>query len=327
MNSQVLWILLAATLLITACSRPPPPSDSLQVAVRTVHTGALSRDGTQALIGSSQHGGSLWQINTRERLYNWNHQANEYTQLQASAVSPDGGWAITSDGQAVVLWSTSGGASAGFWNMTGQIRAMAMARHGNVAALALNDGRATLYDVRSGNLLQSFTHRGPVNSIAVSDDLSLTLSGGDDQLARVWDNNTATIISERQFSDPLQLVALSADGHLALASARYDRVDIFATDTGELVWNLPFTRERTRRGLTISAVRFSDDGDYLLTGRPDGIVQLWDIVNQSEIYRWQLGKQKNWQPVSTIVMDVSFTADANRYRAISSDGFVHTLSY
>src|SRR5690606_6081146 len=112
MKSQTLWILLAATLLIAACSRPPSPTDSLQVAVRTVHTGALSRDGNQAVIGSSQHGGSFWQLDSQERLYNWNHQNDEYSLLLATALSPEGGWAITSDGQAVALWSTADGSSA-----------------------------------------------------------------------------------------------------------------------------------------------------------------------------------------------------------------------
>ncbi len=327
MNTHLPLLLLAAALIATGCSRPPEPSQSLEVAARTVHSGALSRDGHLAVVGSALHGGSLWQVDTRERRYDWNHQEGELTLLQATAISPDGHWAATSDGQAVVLWSIDSGEADSFWNMTGDIRQLALGRHGNVAALVLEDGRAALYDLRAGNLLASFTHRGPVNTIAVTDDLSLTISGGDDNRARVWHNNSGEAVSEQTYTDPVQLVAISADGKRALAAARYDRVDVFDPHTGELHWRLPFTEERTRRGLTISSARFSEDGQYLLTGRPDGIVQLWDLAEQREIYRWQLAGRKAWQPVATIALDVSFSADPSKYFALSSDGFVHTLSY
>lgn len=324
---KLLPLLLIAALILCGCSRPPEPTQSLEVAVRTVHSGALSRQGRFALIGSAQHGGSLWQLSTRERLYDWNHREGDFTLLQATALSPEGDWAVTSDGQAVALWSIQTGQAEAFWNMTGDIRQLVLGRHGNVAALALADGRAALYDVRAGNLLASFTHRGPVNSVAVTDDLALTLSGGDDNLARVWRSNSGELLSEIAFDDPVQIVALSASGSHALAAARYDRVDIFDPHTGDTLWRLPFSDEHTRRGLTISAARFSDDGNYLITGRPDGIVQLWDIAGQTEIYRWQVTKRKAWQPVATIVMDVGFGSDPSEYFAISSDGFVHTLSY
>jgi|SRR5690554_1065000 len=322
-----LALLLLLTTALTACSRSAEPSHSLEVATRTVHTGALSADGQWAVVGSALHGGSLWYLPAHERRYDWNHQPGDFTLLQASAISPEGQWAATSDGQEVVLWSIDSGEASGFWRMTSSIRQLELGRHGNVVALALEDGRAALYDVRGGNFLTSFLHRGPVNSIAVTDDLSLTISGGDDNRARVWHSNSGAAVSEMIYTDPVQRVAISANGNRALAAARYDSVDIFDPRTGELHWRLPFPEERTRRGLTISSAGFSEDGDYLLTGRPDGVVQLWNIPEQREVYRWQLSGRKAWQPVSTIVMDVGFSIDPNEYFALSSDGFVHTLSY
>lgn len=327
MKKRLTLLLLAAALVAGGCDRPAEPGHSLEVAARTVHSGALSRDGRLAVVGSALHGGSLWQVQTRERRYDWNHHEGELTLLQATAISPEGQWAATSDGQAVVLWSIDSGEAHTYWNMTGEIRQLALGRHGNVAALALEDGRAALYDLRAGNRLASFTHRGPVNSVAVTDDLSLTISGGDDNRARVWHSDSGEALSEVTYTDPVQLVAISADGRRALAAARYDRVDVFDPRSGELHWRLPFTEERTRRGLTISSARFSEDGQYLLTGRPDGIVQLWDLAERREIYRWRLSGRRAWQPVATIVMDVSFGADPSEYFALSSDGFVHTLSY
>ena len=321
------FISLLNLTVLAACSPAPEPAASLEVAARTVHAGALSPDSTHAVIGSANHGGSLWSLADGERLYNWNHQAGELTLIQQAAFSPDGGWAATSDGVALVLWQVADGKPQGYWHMTSDIRALALGRYGNVAALAFGDGRAALYDVRAGRVLQSVSHAGPVNDVAVSDNLARLVSAGDDNRVRVWDSNTGEMISETVFADPVQRVAMTADGERILASARYDSSDILNASTGELIWRLPLGRERVLRGQTLSTARFSGDGDYLLTGRPDGRVQLWDINAEVQIYQWQLPKRKGWQPAATIVMAVGFSESPNRYYAISSDGFVHTLRY
>ncbi|MDO3381437.1 WD40 repeat domain-containing protein [Gilvimarinus algae] len=324
------WLFFSLLLSLPAllsCSPDPGPSAELEVAARSVQSGALAPDGTQAVIGSVYHGGSFWQLAERERLFNWNHSQSDMTLLLATAISPDGGWAATVDEQSLVLWNTREGQAAGFWRIPAEVLSVALGRYGNVALLGLGDGRGALYDVRGGGIFRSFAHEGRVNDVAVSDDLSVTLTGGEDFRVKVWDTQTGELRFERLYNEPVQEVALSGDGRRALAAAKYDRVEIFTTDTNQSLWQLPFANERVKRGLNITAARFSDDATYLLTGRPDGLVQLWDIDGQSEVYRWQLPKRKQWQPSATAVIDISFTDDPNRYRAISSNGFVYTLTY
>jgi WD40 repeat protein len=79
--------------------------------------------------------------------------------------------------------------------------------------------------------------------------------------------------------------------------------------------------------MTFSSARFSDDGAYLLSGRPDGLVQLWDIEQQQLIYEWRLPHRKLYQPIVPSVLSVGFGTEGNRFYAISSDGFVHQLGY
>jgi|SRR5690554_2478101 len=320
-------LLLAALLLplINACS--PAPEAELKVASRSLQSASLSRDGRHALIGSTHQGGSYWQVEPGERLYNWNHSDDHSGLLLHSAISSDGGWAITAEQQTLVLWNTSSGEPVAYWRISAEIRALTLGRFGNVALLGLADGRAVLYDVRRGATLGTFEHDSPVNAVALSDDLSLALTGSDDHMAQLWRSQTGQLLQQREFATSIQQVSLSPDGQRALVSARYDRVELFNSASGELIWQLPLGRERTRLGITLSAARFSDDGDYLLTGRPDGRVQLWDIQAQQELYHWQMPKLNPWQPNPTSVLEVSFTDHPERYRAVSGNGFIYTLSY
>lgn len=325
MNKLLYPLLLLS--LVTACSPAHEPSGALEVAARTVQSGALSRDGNWAVVGSVYHGGSYWNLSESERLFNWNHSEALSTLILAADISPDGGWAATVDEQSLVLWNTQSGRSHGFWRLTSEVNSIALGRHGNVALLGMVDGRAAFYNVRGGGVYQSFEHQGGVNSVAVSDDLSRALTGGEDFAARLWDSQSGKLLMERRYSEPVQLVALTGDGRRAMIAAQYDKVEIIDLATQQPLWQLPFHKEKVLRGLSVTAARFSDDGQYLLTGRPDGRVQLWDIDGQSELYAWQLPKRRAWQPTANAVMDVSFTGRGNQFRAIGSNGFVFTLTY
>ncbi|MDO6747976.1 WD40 repeat domain-containing protein [Gilvimarinus sp. 1_MG-2023] len=318
---------LIPPLLLTACSPVPEPSDALEVAARTVQSGALSRDGNWAVIGSVYHGGGYWHLPGAERLFNWNHSDALGTLMLAADISPDGGWAATVDEQSLVLWSTETGSSRGFWRLAAGVNDLALGRHGNVALLGMVDGRAAFYNVRGGGVYQSFEHQGEVNSVAVNDDLSLALTGGEDFAARLWDSQTGELIFEKIYREPVQRVALTADGSRAFVAAQYDRVEIIDVASQKVLWQLPLSKEKMLRGLSVTVARFSQDGQYLLTGRPDGRVQLWDIDGQEEVYTWQLPKRKAWQPTANAVMDLSFTEHGDQYKAIGSNGFVYTLSY
>lgn len=321
------FLCLSLCSVLVACTPAPGPSSELEVAARNVQSAALSRAGDYAAVGSAYHGGSFWSVSDGERLYNWNHTGGETSLIQRSAISPDGGWAVTVDELSLVLWDTTSGQSAGYWRLPAQALDIALGRRGNVALVGLSDGRALVYDLRRGGILLQFAHDDRVNSVAVSDDLTVMATGSEDGRVSVWDANTGDLRHQREYDEPVQQVALSADGGRVLAAAKYDRVEIFTADDNQLVWQLPFSRERIKRGLNIGAARFSLDGRYLLTGRPDGFVQLWDIDGQAEVYAWQLPERKMWQPSASPVMALSFTPNPDQYRAVSGNGFVYTLSY
>lgn len=318
--------LTAACLLfvLQGCERPAAPEASLEVTSRSVTAGALAQTGDRLLLGTSWHGGNYWDLDASERLYIWNHTRGEDTLMNAVAISPESDWALTSDRDTLVLWDARTGEAERYWSSPANVHAVALGAKGERALLGLSDHRAALYNVKLGGTVRSFPHEGPVTTVALSVDGRLVLTGSDDGSAVLWDSASGEALARQQHSVDVHLVRLSADGKRALSASRYDGLFVWSTD-GELLWTLPQKKEHLKRGLRITAARFSDDGAQLLTGRHDGLVQLWDLEAQELVRSWRLPKRKRWQPIATVVVDVAFNEDPNRHSALGSNGFVYQL--
>lgn len=321
------WGLISlASLWLTGCDRPADPVASLEVAARSIQSGALSPDGAWAVVGSGYHGGSLWSLDSAERVYDWNHKSDSDTLITSASFSPQGHYALTTDERTLVLWNRETGAAEQYWSSPSQILVSQLGPAGERALLGLADHRASLYNVRRGGIIRNLHHSDRVSAVALSADGGRALTGSDEGTSTLWSLDTGEPIGHQQHDSPVQTVALSPDGEKMLSAARYERPRLWNAQ-GEVIWELPLPEERVKRGTQVTVARFSDDGDWLLTGEPSGRVDLWDLQQQAVVYSWQLPKRKAFHPTAVAVMDLAFTSDPDVYRALSSDGFVHDLSY
>lgn len=321
-----LGLLSLASVWLVGCDRPADPVASLEVAARSVQSGALSRDGAWAVVGSGYHGGSLWSLDNDQRVYDWNHKTDSDTLITSASFSPEGNYALTTDERTLVLWNRETGEAEQYWSSPSEILVSRLGPAGERALLGLADHRASLYNVRRGGILRNLHHSDRVSAVAVSADGTRALTGSDEGTSTLWNLETGEPIVHQQHESPVQCVALSPDGQRMLSSARYESPRLWNAQ-GEVVWELPLPEERVKRGTQVTVARFSEDGDWLLTGQPSGRVDLWDLQQQAVAYSWQLPKRKAFHPTAVAVMDLAFTDNPDLYRALSSDGFVHDLSY
>ncbi|UZJ43969.1 hypothetical protein OOT55_15095 [Marinimicrobium sp. C6131] len=313
-------------MVLTGCDRPAEPLDSLEVASRSVQSGALSRDGAWAVVGSGYQGGSLWALDSDERRYDWNHKADSVTLITSASFSPEGNYALTTDERTLVLWNRQSGQAEQYWSSPSEILASELGPEGERALLGLADHRASLYNVRRGGIIRNLHHSDRVSTVALSVDGARALTGSDAGTSTLWDLETGDAIAHQQHESPVQYVTMSPDGRRMLSAARYERPRLWNSE-GDLVWELPLPKERVKRGTQVTVARFSDDGDWLLTGQPSGRVDLWDLQSRAVVYSWQLPKRKAFHPTAVAVIDLAFTNNPDVYRALSSDGFVHDLTY
>lgn len=319
------FIISLCLLCLSACEPLPAPDKSTEVAAQGTHMGRLNDNGSQAVIGSINHGGSLWQVLKEERLYDWNHGKDKKTTLVAAAFSPEGDWAITTDSISLVLWKTDTGEAFRYWTAPGEVLSLALAPNGEYALLGMADHSAVIFDSKRGGVKRRFNHSGRVRSVDLSTDGKLALTGSEDRTSVLWSVASAKPLQSMQHEEDVQLVSLSKNGERALSAAKYDKAVVWNTKTGKAIGEIPLSAEKIKRGLRFSAARFSSSGRYLLVGRPDQRVQLWDTKTMKTLAEWNVLKRDAWKPTSAAIQDVAFGGAKRTYYAIASNGFIHKL--
>lgn len=325
MSFKSLLLTLLACCTLTACEQSLSPNQQLEVASNGIYAGTLSEDGRYTVIGSIQHGGSMWSLSDGERLFNWNHQSEEPSILISADIEPSGNWALTSETHTLVLWDMNTGNSARFWTAPAEILDLELANGGRYALLGQTDHSAVIFNVIKGGIVRTFNHEGRVRSVDLSQDGRLAITGSEDQTAVIWKVDNGEKLFTIYHEEDVQQVAISPDGKLVFTSAKYDRAEIWDVDSKKLLLNLPLSKEKLKRGLEVTAVRFSEDGKQLLIGFSNQKVELWNVDSHAVLKSWKLTKRHKWQPSSVNAIDVSFSAQANRYIAIGSNGYIFFL--
>jgi len=67
-----LSLIVFCSAVLLSCSAEAPVRTA-KYAVQGLYSAVLSDDGSSALVGSIQHGGSYWVNAVNERRFNWNH--------------------------------------------------------------------------------------------------------------------------------------------------------------------------------------------------------------------------------------------------------------
>lgn len=312
-------------LFVTACGSASSPSNRVEVAINGVHGGTISDDGRFAIVGSVQHGGSFWRLDDGERLYNWNHGEGELSIIISADIDPSSNWALTAEAHTLVLWDMTTGSAARFWTAPGEVLDADLARGGRYALLGQADHSAVIFNTIQGGIARSFTHQGRVRSVDLSDDGRLAITGSEDQTAVVWQVTNGKKLFTIEHQEDVQQVAISNDGRYAFTAAKYDRAEIWDLSNQRSLTTIPLAKEKLKRGLEITAARFSADSRYLLLGYTNRHVELWQTETATLVKRWKLSKRHQWQPTGVAVVDLAFAPQANRYYALGSNGFLYSL--
>jgi len=324
-NKHRLIITCATALLLQACEQPQAPVESLEVAAKGMHAAALNDNGSLAVVGSIHHGGSMWRLGTKERVFNWNHSSETLSTLVAADFSRDSNWALTAEPATLVLWDVHSGEGIRYWTAPGEILDVELGPGANSALLGLSDHSAVLFDIRRGGIKQTFKHSNRVRSVDLSADGKLALTGSEDYSATLWDTSSGAAITRIKHDNEVQLVKLSNDGSIALSVSKYDKALLWQARSGEFIAEVPLRAQHLKRGLSFTTAAFSENNEYLLTGRPDQIVQLWKLPEAVEIERWKLPKRDKWKPTGAAVAAVAFNEQEGEIFAVASNGFIHLL--
>lgn len=310
-RTGLVWIALA---MGSGCDSSEAPSASWDLAAQGLYTATVSDGGNLVLVGSLNHGGSLWRTIDQERLFDWNHRAGEFSDLVAVAFSPDGQRAITTDPRTLVLWDTQTGESLGFWATPGAVHSVALGSDGRTVLMGLKDHSALVFDAVSGAYRQTLLHEGEVISVDVSRDGRIAITGSADETARLWDLASGAELHRLALGNPARLVRISDSGQLAFTAAQGRSVQVWNATTGAAVFEL------TDRNTGVMAAAFSGDDTRLLVGYVNRTIELWDLSTQTRIRHWRTEARNPWHETGAAVLAVGFGTAPGIFWALSGDG-------
>ncbi|WP_170887941.1 MULTISPECIES: hypothetical protein [Vibrio] len=276
---------------------------------------ALSRDGRFALVYSQEHQLVLWDLAQRQQLAQLGAQDPQASTVSYIRISDNGQYAVTASQINFAVWHLGWTQAKGLWSISdGVIRDIDISNNGEQVLIGLSNGKAIYVDLVSGRRLEFLAHYEKVNSVALSPNGRYALSGGNDRMAYLWDTQTGQIIYHFEHSQRVNRVALQRDGRLA-----------FTSDSGNqsVIWNLQTGQKQTKlhsfsRQLLFSTARFSDDGQYLITGTPSSLISVWRTDNGQQQARFEAKAQKDARPPRAVVYDVTFNSQQRVISATSA---------
>lgn len=316
--------LLVGCLTLVGCDNATSPTSWEELAIGGAYSASLSDDGRLAVVGSFNHGGSLWDIQSKERLFDWNHVNQGFSIISAAAFSPNADYAVTATQQDLVLWEVTSGQPRAFWSAPAEIMQLDLSPAGNFALLGLADHTAVLFDVKQGGIKRTLRHDARVRSVDLSVDGRFALTGSDAYKTRFWDIQQGTELQSITLGNVVDTVALSPDARRAFSSGSLDKAIIWDTQTGEILHTLSDINSIKQQRVSYLSARFSDDGEQLLTGTAAGLVQLWSVADGTVLKAWRVHKRDPYGPVHAGVYALAFGPDGS-YFAISSNGILNQL--
>ena len=296
------------------------PADSWEVASQGIYAGAISKDASLTLVGSLNHGASLWRTQDQARLFNWAHQAGEFVQLVAADFSPNGQRAVTTDPRTLVLWDTQSGQALNYWTIPSAALDVALLADGQHVLMGLKDHSALLFDASSGAYQHTLLHQGAVNSVDVSANGQLAITGSDDNSARIWSLVDGSEQQQLNHGNPVRVVSLSASGKYAFTAAQGDRVAVWDTASGSLLHELHHGIH-----LGVKSARFSADERFLVIGYANRQVAIFDVATGQRLKRWDPGTRHAMRATGAAILEVAFDDSGQLIYALAGDGRLLTL--
>jgi len=316
-NSLCLSLVL---LIVTGCGGKGPESKA-ELAVQGFLSGDISRDGRYAVIGSIHHGGSLWDVTKKERMFDWNHAAGEKSLIRAVSISGDGTLAATTVEDNVVLWETSTGKSVAFWKAPSRILALKLSWDGRYALLGMNNRSAMYFDMKAGSRVFTFGHQAEVRSVGLSDDGRWGITGVDDLTAKVWDLKSGEQIQQFNHQNQIKTVAISSKGKYGFTTSQREDSIIWDLKTGETVLKLP------NRYTNFTVAGFSGDESKLLLGTFQGKLSVIAVPSGTVESTWQASPRKAYGGASSkAVIAAVFSGKPGGVIALMTDGMLQEFA-
>ncbi|MFM2028743.1 MAG: hypothetical protein RLZZ339_3460 [Cyanobacteriota bacterium] len=273
-----------------------------------IQTLAISPNGKSIIAGGFDGRISQWQLETKQYKSSFFARVNAPDShngviLQLAFAANETFIVSASNDKTLRIWSYyTGELKRTLIGHEEAVNTCAISPDSQIIASGSDDKTIKLWRFDHSYAYQTFIgDRVAVNSLAFSNDGQYLISGGGDKTIKIWDIKTGEIIKSWQAHEQAIIsIAVNPHRHL-IASASRTEIKIWQGQTGELI--------KTLRGT--APLKFSPDGQFLITGSYGGKVKIWsEILEKLEILP---PDSEDWWEVLEVSKNASWPEVKQRY--------------
>ena len=319
-----LLVCLSLALGLSQCSFEADPINTFSTSVQGIFSAGFSKEGEFAVVGSMQHGGSLWDTLRSERLYNWNHSDAGISQITSVAFSPDGNFAATVDLETLVLWDVNSGAALRFFTAPSEILHLALGPAGDTALLALADGNAIVFDSKKGGVIHELQQEENILSLAMSANGKFAIFSIDNDSVNYWNLQSAALLATIKTAGRAKALAISDDGKLGFTAVQHIDGLVWDLQRSTVVARLRYSSRFAATSSSFLTAKFSADSLSLLTGNTTGAVELWQASSGKRLNRWLTPISYGIGPKVYAIVAVAHQPNQGQVIAMNSRGTTYS---
>ncbi len=240
-------------------------------------------DGQQILSGTNCHPASIRIYDVGTGSMQWDYEVpNNYMCIMGVSFSSNANYiaAIEEFGNVFIFDNTTAlptikqiintGTSYGF--------STTISPANDKVAVGCSNGKLKVYNLSDGTLAQDVNaHLSWVTTVAYSPDGNVLISGGNDNLVKIWSNTGSLLFSCTGHLGAITNVKVSPDNKYAISSSKDDKIKVWDIASGALV--------RTLSGHSgdVNGLDFSPNGTMIVSGSSDKMCKIWDFNTGTSI--------------------------------------------
>ncbi len=313
---------------LTACTESTSRADKTwQIINKNSLDGYFSHDGRYLLSSTLGIGAQLWDLKKQAPLYHWQHESPFSSEIYLTHISADNKLALTASQHSAALWQISNGQNLNLWRTkNNQIRAIRVSSQAQLVLLALDSGEVELISLKTGKRKRINIHKHSINSMDISNDGNIAITGANDYLAVLWHTSNGEIKQTFKHKKRVLTVRLSNKQALALSSDNKQSI-IWRQHNGEVLSKLVSEDKDSN----LSSARFSYDDNTLVTGGENRKINLWDTKTGQHLKQFNSATAINKKRNGALVYDSAFPVeniqDKIIFHSFTSSGMVEYWSY
>ena len=153
---------------------------------------------------------------------------------------------------------------------------LAFSPDGQFLASGDSDGALRFWNPITGKMIFSYPlHTDQITAINFFNRGKNIISSGKDRKVKIFDLSERRVVKVLEHENPVNTVAVSADGTLAASAGRNGEINFWSLPEGRLLFGT-----KGGNGKTVLSLAISPDNAVVISADEDGVINKWDVKSK-----------------------------------------------